>query len=530
MSKTQLPAGRRRTGALTAAVAALAIAGGGAALITADAPHAQTVLNPPAATAPGGGLPTSFADVVERVGPAVVNVQVSKKVAAGPGLMTPDQLPEGMREFFERFFGEDMMRRFGQPQEPGDRPERPRRTPQREMVGVGSGFIISPDGYVVTNNHVVEGADEVTVSLQNRKDYAAKVVGTDPKTDLALLKIDSNEKFPYVTWGNSEAARVGDWVIAVGNPFGLGHTVTTGVISARGRTIGAGPYDDFLQISAPINRGNSGGPTFNIQGEVIGVNTAIFSPSGGSVGIGFAIPSELAQSVIAQLKDKGKVERGWLGVMIQDVTEDMAASLNLPKQQGAIVAQVTPGGPAEKAGLKQGDVILAVNGQEVDQMRQLPRLVAELRPGSSARLTIWRNGREQTVQTHIGTLPDQPQMAAAGRGGDQGQRTAAGDKVLGLRIAPLNPETRRTYGIDEKVTGGVVVADVADDSEAADKGINPGDVIVGVENEPVASPADVVARVEKAQKENKRAVLLLVNRDAQERFVAVPLRKGSSKG
>ena len=532
MSTTQLPAGRRRAGMFTAAIAVLAIGGGAAALVTSDTLHAQPAINPPTAATPGGGLPASFADVAERVGPAVVNIQVSKKVGSGgAGQLTPDQLPDGMREFFERFFGdENPMRRFGQREDRGERGERgdrPRRSPrEREMVGVGSGFIVSPDGFVVTNNHVVEGADEVTVGMQNRKEYQATVVGTDPKTDLALVKIKANERFPYVAFGDSEKVRVGDWIIAVGNPFGLGHTVTTGVISARGRTIGAGPYDDFLQVSAPINRGNSGGPTFNRQGEVIGVNTAIFSPSGGSVGIGFAIPSNMAQKVISQLEKKGKVERGWLGVVIQDVSEDMAASLNLPKDEGAIIAQVTPDGPAAKAGLKQGDVVLAVNGERIGEMRRLPRVIADIPPGETIRLTVWRNGREQTVRTTVGTYPESKEAAAmtSRRGGDRNDRVST-DKVLGLKLAPVSPQTRRNFGLGSDV-GGVVVTDVGDDSPAADKGIQPGDIIVAVENEPVSSPADVVARIERAQKENRRAVLLLLNRESQERFVAIPLGKG----
>ena len=296
---TSASGGKRRAGIVTGALAALAIGGATTAFFSTDSLYAQTALNPPQVSTPHGSLPSSFADVVERVGPAVVNIQVSKKVASsggGMGQLSPDQLPDGMREFFERFFGEENMgRRFGQPdeQQRGQRNPRRNRERGREMVGVGSGFIVSADGFVVTNNHVVEGADEVTIGMQNRKEYQATVVGTDPKTDLALVKIKDTERFPFVGFGDSDKVRVGDWAIAVGNPFGLGHTVTTGVISARGRTIGAGPYDDFLQISAPINRGNSGGPTFDMNGNVIGVNTAIFSPSGGSVGIGFAIPSNM---------------------------------------------------------------------------------------------------------------------------------------------------------------------------------------------------------------------------------------------
>lgn len=388
-----LRGGRLRRSVRVAAVSAVALGVviGGCSVVTPGVVRAET--NTPASAA---SMPGSFADLVQRVKPAVVNIATTEKVDGRsemapdmPGMPFPPDSPMG--EFFRRFFGPGAT--MGQ--------SRP-----REVHALGSGFIIDPDGYVVTNNHVIDGADEITVILEGGDRLEAKVVGRDAKTDLALLKIDADEPLPYVSFGDSDAARVGDWVVAVGNPFGLGGSVTAGIISARGRDIHAGPFDDFLQVDAPINRGNSGGPLFSTSGEVIGINTAIYSPNGGNVGIGFATPSSLARTVIAQLREKGSVERGWLGVTIQSVTDDIADSLGLDEAEGALVSKVLPDSPAASAGLQQGDVILALNGQRITRFKTLPRLVAEAKTGKPATVTVWRDGREKDVTVTIGRMPE----------------------------------------------------------------------------------------------------------------------------
>jgi serine protease Do len=509
--KTQEYANRGRTaGRVAAVVAVLAIAGGAVAI---GASNALTAGAAPAAAVTGSALPVSFADMIEKVSPAVVNIRVTAGVSATPARMEPREFhgPKDMPEFFRRFFGDEFGKRFGG--EFGKRfgGDHGRRSGQHRMRGMGSGFIIDKGGYIVTNDHVVRGAEKILVTLKDEEQYEATLIGRDRKTDLALIKIEADRDLPFVPFGNSDAARVGDWVVAVGNPFGLDHTVTAGIISARGRAIGNGPYDDFLQIDAPINKGNSGGPAFNLRGEVIGVNTAIFSPTGGSIGIGFAIPSSLAQEVIADLKENGTVERGWLGVNIQGVNKDMAASLNLDKARGAIVSRVVPDSPAADAGLEQGDVILAVDGRPVRTVRDLPRLIAGIEGGTSAKLTVWRGGKEKTVRVRIGRMPESMRLS----GGEA--------EVQGMRLSGLDPAVRRTYGIGDDIAG-VAVIGVAADSWAAKKGLAAGDVIVSVGNARVSSPADVAAEIGRARKTRQKAVLLLVNREAQERFVALPLK------
>ena len=437
----------------------------------------------------------SFADLVEKVSPAVVSIRVDEEVTAGAQGMPDLPFPPGSP--FEKFF------RDLQPQGPDGQP-RP-----RHATALGSGFVISADGYIVTNNHVVGEGKDITVIRDDGTELPAKLIGKDPKTDLALVKVESKKPLPYVVFGDSENVRVGDWVLAVGNPFGLGGTVTTGIVSARGREIGAGPYDDFIQIDASINKGNSGGPTFDVHGNVVGVNTAIFSPTGGSVGIGFAIPSAIAKNVIAQLKKDGKVTRGWLGVTIQQVDDDLAASLSLGKARGALVAQVGEGSPAEDAGIKTGDVILDVNGKKMEDVRAVSRTVADLQPDSDAEIVVWRDGREKTIDVEIGTFPENPQMAAASDTG--GAAETGTTESLGLALAE-SPD-------------GVVVKSVDPDSDAAEKGVRPGDVIVKVSGRDVKKPADVVSGVEEASKADKSSVLLLLRSEDQQRFVALSLQK-----
>ena len=458
---------------------------------------AETVFN----RAPAEG----FADLVETVMPAVISIEVNHKLVANQledGQMDrftmPDLGPDNpFREFFEQFRG----RGFGMPS--------PSPSPGPNSRAQGSGFIISADGYAVTNNHVVANAEQVTVSLPDGTQYEAKVIGTDPKTDLALLKIDADEALKYVEFSEEEP-RVGDWVIAVGNPFGLGGSVTTGIISARERNIGSGPYDDFLQIDAPINKGNSGGPAFNLAGKVVGVNTAIFSPSGGSVGIGFAIPATIARQVIGEIRDNGQVTRGWLGVQIQPVTKEIADSLGLDQAQGAIVADVTADSPALKAGIKTGDTILEVNGEAIDDPRDLARKVATLAPGESAALTVYRGGKREKVSVAIGTMPGDQELAARSGGG----ATPDSDRTrLGLELVPS--EDGR----------GVQVASVMPNSPAAERGLRPGDVILEVGGIQVDDPGAVEAAVEKAAGAGQKGVLMLVRSGERQRFVAMPTAK-----
>jgi serine protease Do len=476
-------------------------------------------------SAPAVQLP-SFAPLVKKVTPAVVNISVTEK-AGGNGDMAqngeqdqdagPDQ--GGPQQGFPQSPFDEFLRRFFEQQSQpfGNMPQQPH--PQR--VALGSGFIIDPSGYVVTNNHVVANADKVTVILQDNSKHPAKVIGRDSKTDLALLKIDAKEPLPYVSWGDSNAAQVGDWVLAVGNPFGLGGTVSTGVISARGRDIHAGPYDDFLQIDASINRGNSGGPTFDLSGQVIGINTAIYSPNGGSVGIGFAIPSSLAKPVIEQIKEHGKVDRGWLGVQIQEVTPEIAQSLGLPKPEGALVADVTSGGPAAKAGLKQGDVVMSFNGHDITKVRDLPLVVAQTPVGQKAKVDVLRNGQKTTLDVGIGQMPDNPQQVAQNDRGDEQPDQAENTTAMGVKLAPLNDQLRKQARVPKGVKG-VIVTGVADDSPLAALGIQPGDVIQSINQQTVTTPRQAEAKLKEAQASKKNA-LLLINRHGVNEYLALSL-------
>jgi serine protease Do len=376
----------------------------------------------------------------------------------------------------------------------------------------GSGFFVSADGYAVTNNHVVSRSDTVEVQTDDNRTYTAKVVGRDPRTDLALLKVEGRNDFPHVKFAD-KAPRIGDWVLAVGNPFGLGGTVTAGIVSAQGRDIGAGPYDDFIQIDAPINRGNSGGPTFDVDGNVIGVNTAIFSPSGGSIGIGFAIPADTVKHVVAELQRHGTVTRGWIGVQIQSINPDIADSLGLKKAEGALVADPQPDGPAAKAGIKAGDVIISVDGDPVKDARELARKVGALAPGTTARLGVWRDGREITVPVQLGNFPAQSEARLRDRGRD-GSGTE--EPRLGLTLAPAG-------SVAGAGTAGVVVTGVDPDSPAAERGLRTGDVILDVGGKAVATPGDVRNALREARAQGKRTVLMRVKSGEATRFVALPL-------
>ena len=418
-----------------------------------------------------------------------------------------------MKRFMERFFGEQMP--FGQPMPPfgGPNPEPP--------VAMGSGFVVNKDGLIVTNNHVVDGATEVTVTLHDGTELTGKVIGKDPDTDLALVRVEADEaKLNPVTFADSDEVRVGDPVIAIGSPFGLGGTVTAGIVSADHRAIGAGRYDDFLQIDAPINRGNSGGPTFNLEGEVIGINTLIHSPSGGNVGIGFAIPANLVKDVVADLEDDGVVERGWLGVHIQGIDDDLAQGLGLDSSEGALVTTVTEGSPAAKAGFKRGDVVLSFDGEPIEDLRDLTRLVADKDPGSAAKVVVWRDGEEQSFDVEIGQMPTEDQVVAAT---EQPADQSASPR-LGVALAQLTPEARQSLNLPEDVTG-VIVTEVQPGSPAAEKGLQRGDVIVEADRQQVSDPNMVAEAVRKAAERGDETILLLVKRDGQDRFVAVRLAR-----
>ena len=468
----------------------------------------------------------SFAPMVKKVLPAVVNISVTEKsdVASSDDDQN-QQLGQNNNPFqgFPPSPFDEFLRRFFQQQQ---RQFHESPVPQGQRVALGSGFIIDPTGYVVTNNHVVQDASKVTVILQDNSRHSAKVIGRDPKTDLALLKIESKEPLPYVTWGDSDAAQVGDWVLAVGNPFGLGGTVSPGVLSARGRDIHAGPYDDFLQIDASINRGNSGGPDFDLQGQVIGINTAIYSPNGGSVGIGFAIPSSLAKPIIEQLRVHGKVERGWLGVQIQSITPDIAKSLGLAKAEGALVADVTHDSPAAKAGMKQGDVILSYDGHDIAQVRDLPIAVAETTVGQTAAIKIWRNDKPATLQVKIGEMPDNVGQVATAEQPEHGKSAA-----MGLKLSSLTPELRRQARVPKDVHG-VIVTDVAAGSPLGAIGVQPGDVIVSINRKAVETPREAIHELESAQqaKGASQTVLLLINRHGVNEYVALTVQNGAEKG
>ncbi len=462
-----------------------------------------------------------FADLADKLLPTVVNISTTMKLEAPEkGELPPmPELPPGSP--FEQFFKDF----YDQYQNNGGAPM------DEKATSLGSGFVIdAQNGYIVTNNHVIKDAEEIKVIFDDNTSLDATLVGADEKTDVALLKIKTDRKLVAASWGDSDKARVGSWVLAIGNPFGLGGTVTAGIVSARHRDINAGPYDEFLQTDASINRGNSGGPMFNTSGQVIGINTAIYSPSGGSVGIGFAIPSNLAHGVIDQLVKYGKTKRGWLGVQIQEVTPEIADTLGLGRARGAMVAKVTAKGPAEKAGIQRGDVILKFDGHDIATMRELPRIVADTEVGKTASVTLWRKNKEVMTSVDLGQLEkaEETGLIAVSDKADKKKPAPASTATfidgLGLGAAPLTDTLRDTYKV-AKDTAGVIVTDVKKDGPAADKGVQKGDVIVEADQQPVASPEQLAARVAAAAKDGHASVLLFLARGDDMRFVAVKLKK-----
>lgn len=529
---------------------------GAAAGAQVQMPAAANNQTPPA-TAPTvnpsmGGGPASVADLASGLLGAVVNISTSQKVKdEGDGPATP-KVPDNSpyRDYFNDFFN-----------------DKNSDNSNRKVSSLGSGFVIDPAGYIVTNNHVIEGADDIEAIFPDGTKLKAKLIGTDTKTDLSVLKVEPKHPLTAVKFGDSSQMRIGDWVMAIGNPFGLGGSVTIGIVSARGRNINAGPYDNFIQTDAAINKGNSGGPLFNMKGEVIGINTAIISPSGGSIGIGFAVPSELAEGVVAQLRNFGETRRGWLGVRIQPVTDDVANSLGLSSAKGALVAGIIKGGPVDNGSVKAGDVILKFDGKEVDEMRDLLRIVAESAVGKEVDVVIYRDGKEQTVKVTLGRLEDsnqaaaatsdkdkQPQLAPDGNGnrdgiinpdgsddgdedgmdgqdqGDNPQQSPqaqppaqASSAVLGMKLATLSAENRKSFGIADSVDG-VVIMEVAPGSAAAEKGLKPGDVVVEVAQEFVQTPSAASDKVSSLKREGRRnAQMMIASPNGDLRFIAVAL-------
>jgi len=460
----------------------------------------------PIAASQARSAPDSFADLAEKLLPSVVNVSTTQVIRGQgqPGVEIP-QLPPGSP--FEDLF-RDFLERM-----------RPEQQAPRQATSLGSGFIIDADGYVVTNYHVIAEAEEIAVILQDNTRLEAKVVGRDKLTDLALLKVEADRKLPALEWGDSEKARVGDWIIAIGNPFGLGGTVTAGIVSARARNINVGPYDDFIQTDASINRGNSGGPMFDLNGKVIGINTAIFSPSGGSIGIGFAVPSAMARGVIDQLRAHGRTRRGWLGVRIDLVTDEIAESLGMKKARGALVRSLIDDTAKDK--IRPGDVIVRVEGQPVDEMSDLPRVIAAVPPGKEIRITVFRKGAETEVKVKLGEreLAEKEREALAEKKAEDEKPQTTG-ATLGMKLAPMSDALRERFELKDDAEG-VVIVEVLPSGPAAEKRLRPGDVIVEVSQERVGAPGDVIERVAAARKAGRKSVFLLVERQGNPQFFVV---------
>ena len=478
-----------------------------AAAALAGAPH-----SPALALAEGSAGPASVAPLAKRLQDAVLTIAPSQTGKGPPGVALP-KVPKGspFEDCFEDFF----KKRGGEPRA------------DRKVSSLGSGFVIDgKEGLIVTNTHVIEGAEEIIINFHNgTKLKVDKVLGKDSKSDIALLKVTPKEPLPDVKFGSSTTLEVGDWVMAIGNPFGLGGSVSLGIISAKSRDINSGPYDDYLQTDAAINKGNSGGPLFNMNGEVVGINTAIISPTGGSIGIGFAVPSDTVAMVVDQLKQYGETRRGWLGVKIQTVTEDIAETLGVPENSGALISAVTPGSPAAKAGLQSGDVIMKFDGKDVTTMRGLPKIVAQTPIGKSVDIEVLRKGSRTTMQVAVGKLEEEEGAEPADKPADEPKKDGpAAAPVIGLKLAPLTDELRKKYGIESKVTG-VVIEEVDPESPAALKGLKAGDVIVEAGQDQVTKPEDVAKSVEKVKKSDRKAVLLRVEDGKGDlRFVAVPLQ------
>ncbi len=505
MTKLKLATGIRNVALGALGVFAITVA-------TVPAPHAQSVAHGP----------VSVADLAENLIGAVVNISTSQKVKgnSGPGQVPIPRLPEGspFQEFFDDFFKN---RPGGEDNDNGGS-QRP-----RTVQSLGSGFIIdAEEGIVITNNHVIADADQIEVVFQDGEKLQAELIGRDKKTDIAVLKVDAKaRKLTAVKFGDSDKMRIGDWVMAIGNPFGLGGSVSLGIVSARNRDINSGPYDDFIQTDAAINRGNSGGPLFNMAGEVIGINTAIISPSGGSIGIGFSIPSQLATAVVDQLREFGETRRGWLGVRIQPVTDDIAESLGMKSARGALIAGVIKGGPVDNGSILPGDVIITFDGKDVDDMRDLPKIVADSPVGKEVEVVIIRKGEEKTVSVTLGRLEDGEKLAEASGdespdGGSDGGETTS---VLGLNLAELDDAARTNFEIADDVEG-VVITEVDPNSAAAEKGITAGEVIVEIAQETVSSPQEVVERIEALKEQGRRnALLMLASKTGELRFVTVKM-------
>jgi len=455
------------------------------------------------------GAPESFSGLAKTLLPTVVNVSTTQTIEGRAPQVMP-QLPPGspFEDFFKDFFDRN------------NNQQRPHKA-----TSLGSGFIVDSRGYVVTNNHVIQDADEIWVILHDDTRLKAKLVGHDKKTDLAVLKVEYKEALPVAPLGDSNEEEIGDWVIAIGNPFGLGGTVTAGIISARGRDINSGPYDDYLQTDASINRGNSGGPMFNMAGEVIGINTAIFSPTGGSVGIGFAIPTSTASPVIKQLIKNGEVRRGWLGVHIQSVTDEIAESLGLKNARGAMIASVVEDGPAASADLKAGDVVLEFGGVEVPEMRRLPKIVADVEPDTTVEAVIWRDGKKKTIKVKVGALKETQNEVASTAPAKQEAGSESVIDGIGIKVSKLTDQIRQRFKLDDNAKG-VVVTNVDADGPAAEKGLQPGDRIIQVSQSDVATPEDVSRKVDEAKSQGRKSVLLRVENAQGLRFVAIRIDQG----